>query len=340
MKKIIAVLTILFLLQNNVSRTNADIPDLPLTEYIIVDGEKISLKNGLDLSGKNLRGIEIHYLDRTLKNINFSGCDLEGADFSETSFDNCSFREAKLINLPSLLAKGSNDLTNAEIGNIEFLGITRKQLESTASFKRKSLWRIRFSTCDFRSVDFSGFDLQQIDFKYTLLTNSDFTDAVIGEGCSLGTSFPHYAMTYEQLKSSHGYRVGMTYEQLQSTRSYKDGNFINVFLNLTWPEGRADFSGMNLTGCYFGPGGTYNHVEIDNLSQFYSSSKKPEKRGWSDRCQLDLTDSVITKCNFRDFKGLTLENVKSTWNYKNNQMEGIILPKEIQEALDAEKEQQ
>ena len=54
---------------------------------------------------------------------------------------------------------------------------------------------------------------------------------------------------------------------------------------------------------------------------------------------LDITDSVITDCDFTDFKGLTLENVKSTWNYKHGRMEGIKLPEEIQKALDAEKEQ-
>ena len=50
--------------------------------------------------------------------------------------------------------------------------------------------------------------------------------------------------------------------------------------------------------------------------------------------KIDLTDSVISGCTLN---GVTLENVKSTWNYKNNRMEGITLPSDIQKALDAEK---
>jgi len=106
--------------------------------------------------------------------------------------------------------------------------------------------------------------------------------------------------------------IGITFEQLQFTKNYKDGILANLELILKSPKGPADFSRMNLTGCRFGSTEEY---------------------------QLDLTDSVISNCDFRYFKGLTLENVKSTWNYKHNRMEGIKLPEEIQKALDAEKKQ-
>jgi hypothetical protein len=35
-------------------------------------------------------------------------------------------------------------------------------------------------------------------------------------------------------------------------------------------------------------------------------------------------------------QGLTLEQVKSTWNYKTGNMEGVVLPEEVQRQLDAE----
>ncbi|MCL2623038.1 MAG: pentapeptide repeat-containing protein, partial [Planctomycetaceae bacterium] len=314
----------------------SDVEYLPLTEYIVVDGVKIKLEDGLDLSGKDLRGIEIHYRGQQLKNIDFSGCNLEGANFEETGFDNCSFREAKLLDLPHLWLGINCDLTDAEIENIKYLICTQEQLKSTATFKAKSIHGICFGTNDFRYIDFSGFNLKKIEFNSTLLNGCNFTDTEIGEGCALGNYFY--------------FPIGMTFEQLQFTKSYKDGTLINVHLNLTWPEGRADFSGMNLTGCSFGIGGTYNHVEIDNLGDFRQSRSTTEaerlrrnwypnveSRGWSDRCQLDLTDSVITNCDFRYFNGLTLDNIKSTWNYKHGRMEEIKLPDEIQKALDAEK---
>jgi len=343
MKKVIVAITALFVLQIIVSCVNADVNDLPMTEYIIVDGQKIKLENGLDLSRKDLRGIVIHRQGGSLENIDFNNSNLDGADFHETSFDNCSFRGSRLINLPYFCVGSDCDLTDAVMENITYLAIPRKQLESTASFKSKSLRGLDFNCSDLRGVNFSGFNLYKVGFAGILLDDCDFTDAIIKE-CGLGGGVGG-AFTYEQLRSSSSYYFGMTYEQIRSTKSYKTGALINVKLQLTWPEGHADFSKMNLTGCVFGPGGTYNHVKIDDLGQFRAKSQSghkdmPEKRGWCEQCQLNITDSVITDCDFWYFKGLTLENVKSTWNYKNGRMEGIRFSEEIQKLLDAEKEAQ
>ena len=51
---------------------------------------------------------------------------------------------------------------------------------------------------------------------------------------------------------------------------------------------------------------------------------------------------MITNCDFANYhvcgnKGLTTEQIKSTWNYKHGHMEGIILPKDIADALQQEK---
>jgi uncharacterized protein YjbI with pentapeptide repeats len=242
----------------------ADYPDLPVTNFITVDGKTITLKDGLDLSGKDLNGIEIHCNLGVLKNINFNDCNLENANLDETYFENCSFHRCNLFHA----------------------FITGKNI------------------------------------------HCDFTDAII-ENTSL-TSPP----------------LGITFEQLKSTKSYKDGRLLNIGLYLTCLDGQVDFSNMNLTGCYSCKGGTYNHCKIDDLNTFilkYNSLKRTGQispRGQSDQCVINITDSVITDCNFRDFKGITFENVKSTWNYKHGRMEGIKLPEEIQKLLDAEKEKQ
>lgn len=51
----------------------------------------------------------------------------------------------------------------------------------------------------------------------------------------------------------------------------------------------------------------------------------------------NFTDAVVTDCNF-DLAKITVEQIQSTWNYKTKNMEGIVLPKEIQETLDKEKQ--
>ena len=325
MKKIFVVIVVLFLFQAGVPIVAADFP--PFTEYIVVDGTRIKLDDGLDLSSKDLRGITIHYYNANkeniilLENIDFSGSNLDGANIGLTEFDRSSFRGAKLTNMEGLTLLGNNDLTDAEIENVGYLTITGNRLIVTAPFQRKALRGIRFGVCPLQNVDFSGFDFQKVNFGEAILNGCNFTDAVIGEGCILGSSV-----------AVNSHQRGMLYEQLQTTKSYKEGKLINVSLNLTWPEGLANFSKMNLTGCYFGSGGTYSHVpHVRGISD--------ERSGWSVNCQLDITDSVITDCGFIDFKGLTLENIKSTWNYKHGRMEGIKLPEEIQKALDAEKEQ-
>ena len=55
---------------------------------------------------------------------------------------------------------------------------------------------------------------------------------------------------------------------------------------------------------------------------------------------VDFTDSIISRCVFieevSEVQNLTLEQIKSTWNYKAGRMSDILLPKAIQQALDAE----
>ena len=76
-----------------------------------------------------------------------------------------------------------------------------------------------------------------------------------------------------------------------------------------------DLSHFNLTGCVFG--------SIRNSTNV---------------SEVIFSDAIITKCNFWQSIGLTTEQIKSTWNYKHGRMDGVILPQDIQAALDAEKE--
>jgi hypothetical protein len=52
---------------------------------------------------------------------------------------------------------------------------------------------------------------------------------------------------------------------------------------------------------------------------------------------VNFTNAVVTDCVLGEYTNLTLEQIKSTWNYKNNRMTGIVLPPEIQKKLGAKK---
>jgi uncharacterized protein YjbI with pentapeptide repeats len=103
-------------------------------------------------------------------------------------------------------------------------------------------------------------------------------------------------------------RACITGEQLATTRNYRDGDLSGLAfeqLDLS----RVDFCRQNLTRAVF-----------------------------STRCDLtdaDFEDAVITGARFyEDTKGLTAEQIKSTWNYKNRRMQTVTLPKSLADAIE------
>ena len=203
----------------------------------------------------------------------------------------------------------------------------------------------RFINCSFRRAN-----LAYVTAPFSSFENCDFTDAIVGgsnitisnEQLFSTESFKHkrlpgyrfcgdlsgvdfsgfdlkgasfLAATLTDCKffnadiAGCSFRESATKEQLFSTRDFRSGNVIGVYL---WA---IDFSDSDLSKMNFTNSKLYTNLLNVNLS-----------------------DSVITGCYFDKSENLTLAQIKSTWNYKVGRMEGIKLPKEIQDALDAEKE--
>ena len=103
----------------------------------------------------------------------------------------------------------------------------------------------------------------------------------------------------------------MTVERLRTTKNYCEGDLSGITLIHADLSG-CDLSGQNLTGCTF-RGCTFTGTSLNN--------------------------AVVTNAQFIKGKsaGLTLTQLKATWNYKNRRMEGLVLPKELLDALSAEK---
>ena len=106
--------------------------------------------------------------------------------------------------------------------------------------------------------------------------------------------------------------VPMVNEHLRSTASYRQGDLSGIRLYDVDLAG-VDLSNQNLTKAAFG------HCDLTNV---------------------DFTDAVITAADFVTFryrddptKGLTADQIKSTWNYKHGRMEGIQLPEAVAKAL-------
>jgi uncharacterized protein YjbI with pentapeptide repeats len=111
----------------------------------------------------------------------------------------------------------------------------------------------------------------------------------------------HYPKVYRFQKT------GVTKEQLRTTRDFKLGYVSKIsFFDVDFS--RCDFSKMNFSGCHFG---MTKHLD-GNGCNFEG---------------VNLTDAVISNCDFRGAVNLTAEQIKSTWNYKNDRMNTVILPR-------------
>ena len=345
--------------------------ELPPTEYTIVDGQLVRLEHGLDLSDKDLSGVQIH--NRTLVDVDFSGSNFHNADLSQTRFLNCSFRGANFNGVVTYdttfegcdfndvwfenvflsltgerlmasrnfkedrflshcsgnslpLTSYANNIdysgflfssvynfnaeggtfTDASFADCAFINMTKDQLASTWNYKKRDLDSLSLNNTKDEKISLSGLDLSNFRIRRLSLTNYDvtdvdFTDAMIWE-------------TLEFISCS-----GVTKEQLQSTWNWKTGRFDFCLLSTELDWSNTDFSGFtfcresrlsgNVTGADF----------TDAKFLTVLSPKFTTKSSALEHCQ-----------------GLTLEQVKSTWNYKTGNMEGVVLPEEVQRQLDAE----
>jgi uncharacterized protein YjbI with pentapeptide repeats len=103
-------------------------------------------------------------------------------------------------------------------------------------------------------------------------------------------------------------------KQLMATANYKRGLFLGIVF-FAGDFADCDFSGMNLTGSNFA------RCDLNNAN---------------------FEDAVISNVEFathghkwkeESSKGLTVEQIKSTWNYRNGRMDGVVLPKSIVDKL-------
>ena len=196
------------------------------------------------------------------------------------------------------------DFTGASIEGMKIYRskITSKQLASTSSYKKHRLRHMCFS--NFRYITRGPCAIDgKIDFSGIDLTGTRF------RGRPLDADFS------DAIISKCSFDFTITKEQLCSTRNYQQGNLSKIRL-LGIDLSGCDLSRQNLTGC------EYKRCDFSDAN---------------------FEDTVITDTNFgkkRDWEctGLTLGQIQSTWNYKNNRMEGITLPKEIADALEMERQ--
>lgn len=217
----------------------------PTTRWILtekldgtpVEQELVWLKDGVDLSGRDLAGVEI--LNVKLQNVDFSGSVFKNADFSQAVFVNCNFSNAVLQNVRtdgdtiftsckfdgaqarqfdySKLAQEEVDSLNIlDSDNLDdvtlsgpYYGLTSEQLKKTRSYKDKLFKNVSFfvkqsedknkpNRLDYSNIDFSDCTFVNCTFQGVNLKDANFKNATF-----IKTSlFLSYNLTAKQLKET------------------------------------------------------------------------------------------------------------------------------------------
>ncbi|MDR2643939.1 MAG: pentapeptide repeat-containing protein, partial [Planctomycetaceae bacterium] len=211
-----------------------------------------------------------------------------------------------LINTTIQCLSPNSKLDNARIRYADFDRIQLKQLYSTFDYKNNAILGVKFGNSDFENADFKNKNFAGCDFSSRIFDSQNpYT------GCNLKNA----NFTDAIISNCNFGNSNFTLEQLKTTASFKSKELTGVSFQ------RFDFNNVNLSG--FNLAG----------SIFYSDSNFKDT---------NFTDAIITNTSWfnigkKDFDTLTLEQIKSTWNYKNNYMRGIKLPDNIQKELNKEK---
>ena len=241
-------------------------------------------------------------------------CDLElwWMDLSDWDFSNKDLSSMKFSRCSCARQDGSSskfDGANLALHNYDQLRLW----EPTArEFKLKQFFPARAAADDFYKT--TNYNSRKCDFVDVRIPGINLTSQNLDYG---GVSiYPDVALSNTTIKNARVSAYGIDYstpkdiialnEKIYSTKSYKDGDLRGV--EFQTPLINCDLSNQNLSGCFFC--NSLKGAVLDN--------------------------AIISGCNFKSSKDLAQEQIKSTWNYKNNRMNNVVLPYWLQFKLQKE----
>jgi uncharacterized protein YjbI with pentapeptide repeats len=302
-------------------------------DTILVPAKSIKLPN-VELLDETLDGEKIYY--REIKNANFNKAVFRNVLMNPTRFKNCTFRDAVFLEVSFCEMDPAFDVRNTGIDSSRY---SSQKLEPHGIPEPRRQGRIAsFINCDMTgaTIHIEGYDkvyemgdinalkhITDISFRQNIFNlsyeslkqtrsfklrdlsgwvggieaNLDHVNLDLSGFKLIGTYFyrlPKNTNVENARIRYSSFEPDLSVEQLRSTYDFKQGTVIGVRFKGS-DFSKVNFAKMNLSGCYF-------------VSCNFS--------------QADFTDTVITDCNFSWCK-ITEEQLQSTWNYKNNRMEGI-----------------
>jgi len=326
--------------------------------------EDLEVGPGMNAVGKHLRGSE--FVGQDLRRAVFDGCDLYGVRFYKCDLSDASFKAAHMTGM--LIGKctiDGADFTDAIINGIlkspplggshADIRLSEEQLVSTRSYKAKDL-----SECVIYGFkDNIAEPPRHYDFHDAILSKAvligDFSECSFAGASIQQIVISGCIMTADQLASTTQFQIGelwgasLACQNITGKLDFSGMDLAGTWLSCPFPE--ANFDDTNITGCKIAITNnqlraTRNYREGDlssitfmsiDLSGFDFSAANLTRSFFSGDCDFagaSFDDTVITDVFFdEDNRGLTVAQIKSTWNYKHRRMEGITLPEHIAEAL-------
>jgi len=310
---------------------------------------------------RNLYGTIL--VGQDLSRANFAGALLAGVEIHQCNLANASFQNAMLSHSVIIDCDTSEaDFSDADVA-ASTLRLSLDQISQTRSYRQRDLQRcfievpsepshrglVKF---DFRNFDlrgtrflgggyltsctFNGAKIKDAEFAYgrvrfaQLATTYDFQQRIVRAkfggldgACVFDNIFLRGSDFYLITPDDDTFvaadinectiRGGFTARHLKQTLNYARGQFLGItFWSLD--VSKQDLSGFNFTESHF------RRCDFTNAN---------------------LENTVISGVSFAagrndeidQSKGLTVDQIKSTWNYKHGRMKGIRLPDELAAAL-------
>ena len=291
---------------------------------------------------KNLQGIVLFNND--LRDWDFSGQVVTGADFGNHSWSGLSFTKEQLSSTASYAQKdlrgiglAGNNLSgwdfsgqmiaDADFGETTSKGFTKEQLYSTASYHARNLQGIVLFQNDLSGWDFSGQNLTNASLMATDLTNTNFTGAVVTGARVGGTGF-----IMEQLQSTASYQAkqlpGIELAGDLSGWDFSGQNLANSTLQGSTLR-NANLAGANLTSADFSFITSEGFPRISDLTNanLLGADLTNANLGGVNLTNTNFTGAVVRGADFsgttRGDEGFTKEQLYSTASYQARNLEGI-----------------
>jgi len=269
---------------------------------------------GVSRPGKNhsyfdlqSRPVKLNLRQFDLRNATFAAGDFTKSDFTDAIITGATFFKSTIT--PAQIASTSRYVSNLHFSDITGFSYVKpfRTLVPRSAYPAElhvphqdlsSLFDGRMlSWCSgYANLGFSYMDLSTWDFANADLRGTRFCDVNLA-----GVDFSGADVTEAHFWKS------ISKDQLVATKSYQTGDLVRIVL--AWLDlSNMDFSRQDLTGAQF--------VQCDLSGA-------------------DFSDAIITNADFGACirNPPTVDQIKSTWNYKHRRTEGIILPKEIADAL-------